>query len=115
LDVIQKRYNEIIYKTTKADYEISEIISTVQTEIECWADVAKKNISQGKVLTTKEAVRTDNGRGERLSNMIIYDAPEIEDDDWNEFYRDETLHEVVKFILGATAADGSLSVAHSVY
>ena len=76
-----------------------------------WADVARKNITPRKVLTTKtvkDAVRAVNEEEERSRNLTIYGSPESEGDDWkNTTYTTKTLDEVVKSVHEATVADGS--------
>ena len=84
-----------------------------------WAVVAKKNITQSKVVTTKmvkEAIRAANEEEERSKNLIVivYGVSEGEDSDWNVTYNNK-LNEVVKSIHETTVTDGSLPTALNVY
>ena len=97
--------------------QMNSVKKTVETEMKTWAEVAKKNITQSKVVTTKtvkEAVRAANEEEERSKNLIVYGVSESEDSDWNEIYNNK-LNEVVKSIHETTVTDGSLPTALNVY
>ena len=67
--------------------QIAAVQKTVKTEMKSLADIAKKNLTQSKVVTAKtvkEAVRAVNEEIERSRNLIIYGVAEGEEDDWNE-------------------------------
>ena len=98
--------------------QITAVQKTVKTEMKSWADVAKKNLTQSKVVTAKtvkEAVRAVNEEEERSRNLIIYGVAEGEEDDWKEFVSTEWLNDVVKSVHGATVADWSLPNVDKVY
>ena len=87
--------------------QITSVQKTVQSEMKTWADVARKNVTQSKVLTAKtvkEAVRAVKEEEERSRNLIIYGVSEGEEGDW--IYNDAKLDEVVKSVHEATIADG---------
>ena len=98
--------------------QIDTVQKTVQKEMKSWADVARKNVTQSKVLTTKtvkEAVKAANEEEERSKNLIIYGVAEGEEGGWDDIYRTDTLHEIVKSVHGATVADGSIPDTMNVY
>ena len=98
--------------------QITSVQKTVQSEMKSWADVARKNVTQSKVLTAKtvkEAVRAVNEEEERSRNLIIYGVSEGEEGDWSNIYSTETLNEVVKSVHEATVADGSFHNVDNVY
>jgi hypothetical protein len=81
-----------------------------------WADVAKKNLTQSRVIitkTVKEAVRAVNEKEERSKNLIKFDVKEGEEDKsgWGE----EVLHGTVKSVHEAAVSDGSLPAIVDVY
>ena len=96
--------------------QLDSVQKTVKTEMKTWADVAKKNLTQSKVITTKtvkEAVRAVNEEEEKSRNLIIYGVKEGEEDksEWGE----EGLHGVVKSVHEAAVSDGSLPAVVDVY
>ena len=93
--------------------QINTVQKTVQTEMKTWADVARKNVTQNKVLTAttvKEAVRAVNEEEERSKNLIIYGVAEDKIDDDEKDCSKEKLHEIVKSVQKVTSSDDSLPV-----
>ena len=102
--------------------QMDSVQESVKTEMKSWADVVKKNASQGKVLATKtvkEAVRSVNEEDERSKNLIIYGVMESEEsaqgDFESEVFRSDPLYQVVKSVHGATVCDSTFPDAISAY
>ena len=93
---------------------VNSVQKTVKTEMQkSWADVAKKNIAQSKIITAKpvkEAVRAVNEEEERSKNLIVYGVKEAEDGDQEDVLSDGLMNKVVKCIHEATVG-GSWSGA----
>ena len=98
--------------------QIDSVQKSVRTEMKSWADVARKNVSQNKVLTTKtvkEAVRAVNEEEERSKNLIIYGVEEGEEGDCGDVHSTDALNEIVKSVHTATVADGLFPDTLNVY
>jgi hypothetical protein len=94
--------------------QINSVQKTVKTEMKTWADVARRNVTQNKVLTAttvKEAVRAVNEEEERSKNLIIYGVAEDKNDlVEKDCASNEKLHEIVKSVRRVTLSDDSLPV-----
>ena len=96
--------------------QINSVQKTVQTEMKTWADVATKNLTQSKAVTTKavkEAVRTANEEEERSKNLILYGVKEGEED--LDLWREEGLHGFFTSVHESATADGSKPAIVDIY
>lgn len=76
--------NEVL--TCKKE-ELSEVTSTVKTEIKSWAEVVTKNCASNVSITPKkikEAVKSAVIEEDRLYNVMMYGVEELDEDDSND-------------------------------
>jgi hypothetical protein len=97
--------------------QLNVVQETVQTEMKrSWADIAKNNTNQSKVVTAKvlkEAVKAVNEEEGRSKNLIVYGVKECEEEE--DAYEEKILDDVVKSIHEATVSDSPYPNAASIY
>ena len=85
--------------------QLKSVENVVKTEMQSWADVAKKNINQDSTVSTKavkEAVKSVNAEELRSRNLIIYNA--------SENHKDGALRQLVAEIVVATGTSQEVAV-----